>query len=441
MKNKILLIILLFILIILTIYFYIYKIKENFLNSNDYSFLGLNSDNKLTFYNKLDNLYYSTQKDNNITITNFLYNNKMLIVLDSSNNISYCTECNFTEEYSLTPIILDNNFTNNTINPIKNIAFDKEVGNNLFILLNNKNTNDLNYFYILKNFNTVRNMIKIQMPVGENYFIDFDAKYGKLVGIGNKTNFIYQTDINKTNLDDNFIKTNWNILDKNQNLINIKITLYGYIGQYSNGKFYLCNQFNNYKWTEIKDLPENSTINNIEETSSQGISFTINIDNNIFLYIYDESNGKFIQITTVDDNNKLHQTKVIDYIYPVITTVPELNPLDTAGMVANSDNIKNESDKYQQMIKLLNNIDTNIKTYYTNQLNFNNQELNTKINTRNQNIIQFKKDIGEKEPFEDIDFDNIDFNKINKKLKPQPTILIDGKKVKKARGEDLIIDY
>ena len=438
MKNKILLIILLFILIILTIYFYIYKIKENFLNKTNYSFIGLYSFNKLKFYNKLDNLYYSTQKDNNIPITNFLYSNKMLIVLDSSNNISYCAECDFTKEYSLTPIKF--------IIPIKNIAFDQEVGNNLFILFDNTNTNtnDLNNFYILKNFNTIPTRIAIEMPAGEDYFIEFDAKYGKLVGIGNKTNFIYQTDINKTNLNNNFIKANWNILDKNQSLINIKITLYGYVGQYSNGKFYLCNQFNNYKWTEIKDLPQNSTINNIEGTSTEGISFTINSGSYIFLYIYDERNGEFTQITTITDiedkngENYLNKIKVIDYIYPVITTVPELNPLDTASMVANTDNIKNENENYQKMIKLLNDIDINIKSYYTNQLKFNNDELNKKINNRNQNVIQFKKDIGMKEPFEDI---NIDFKKINKKLKPPPTILIDGKKVIKPKGEDLIINY
>ena len=50
MKNKILLIIILFILIILTIYFYIYKIKENFLNTTDYTFIALDNSNKIKFF-------------------------------------------------------------------------------------------------------------------------------------------------------------------------------------------------------------------------------------------------------------------------------------------------------------------------------------------------------------------------------------------------------
>ena len=447
MKNIILAIILIFILIVLTIYFFIYKInsnqnsnqnKEKFLNSKDYLFLGLNSDNKLTFYNNLDNSYYSTQKDN-INITNFLYDNKTLIILstnNNTNNISYCNNCDLTKEYSMNSINLLNDIKNTSI---KNIAFDQEDTNNLFILLNNNKSNNL---YILKNFDTNINNLPITIPSNEDYFINFDAKYGKLVGIGNKTNFIYQTDINKTNLSNNFLNATWNILDKNQHLSNIKITLNGYIGN-NNNNFYLCNQFNNYKWTLINNLPQNSVIYNIEGISIDGISLSINLDkndrtyNNTFLYIYDEMKNQLTQITTNDDNNnKLHQTKVIDYIYPTIATVPELNPLDTASMVANTDNIKNESVKYQQMIELLNNIDTNIKTYYTTQLNFNNVELNQKINARNQNIIKFKKDIGELESF-----DNVDFNKINNKLIPPPIILIDGKKVIKPKGDDLIINY
>jgi hypothetical protein len=440
MKNKILLIIILFISIILTIYFYIYKIKENFLTTNAYIFIGLDTSNKLRFYNKLDNSYYYGNETGNII--NFLYHNKMLIVLDTSNNISYCTECDFTKKYSLT--LLKKKFTI----PIKNIAFDQEVGNNLFILFENKK------FSLLKNFNTNLITIDIPIPNNEGFFIDFDAKYGKLVGIGNKTNLIYQTDINKTNLDTNFTKAKWNILDKNQSLDNIKITLYGYVGRsrYDITKFYLCNQFNNYKWTEIVNIPQNYFINNIEGTSSEGISFSIGTGDDIFLYIYDESYkdqdeemkknslyGQFKQITTIDDReNYLTKMKVIDYIYPPLATVPELKPLDTASMVASSDNIKNKNENYQRMIQLLNDIDTSIKLYYSNQLTFNNNELNKKINDRNQKVIQFKRDIGMKETFEDI---NIDFKKINQKLKPSPTILIDGKKVIKPKGEDLIINY
>lgn len=440
MKNKILLIIILFILIILTIYFYIYKIKENFLNKTNYTFIGFDISNKLKFYNKLDNNYYHPidseyYKKQKADIINFLYHNKMLIVLDTSNNISYCTECDLTKEYSFTPI--NNNFTI----PIKNIAFDQEVGNNLFILLNDNN------FSLLKNFNTNLSTIIIPMPKNsaEDYFIDFDAKYGRLVGIGNKTNFIYQIDINRTNLDNNFTDVNWNILDKNQSLINIKITWYGYVGQdrYNVSKFYLCNKYNNYKWTEM-NIPRKLNILSIEGTSIEGISFLIQSGSYKFLYIYDEYANKLIQITTIDDisnkngENNLNKMKVIDYIYPPLATVPELNPLDTASMVASSDNIKKSNENYQKMIQLLNDIDINIKSYYTNQLKFNNDELNKKINDRNQKVIQFKKDIGMKEPFVDI---NIDFKKINQKLKPPPVIFIDKEKVMKPKGEDLIINY
>jgi len=445
MKNKILSIILIFILIILTIYFFIYKInnnnisnnnfnqnKENFLNSTDYSFLGLNSDNKLTFYNKLDSLYYSTQKNNDI-ITNFLYNNKMLIIfsiIENTNQISYCNNCDLSSEYSMNKINLFGEI-NNT--PINNIAFDQEGGNTLFILLNN------NKLYILKNFDTALSTILIStFPLREDYFINFDAKYGKLVGIGNKTNFIYQTDINRTNLSNNFKNATWNILDKTRHIFDIKITLYGYIGKGWDGKFYLCNQFNNYKWTLITDLPQNSVISNIEGISSEGISMTINLDNNNYLYIYDESKSQFTQITTLNDEIKLNQTKVIDYIYPVITTVPELEPLDTASMVANNDNIKNEkNEKYGQMINLLTEIDKKINAYYTNQQKFNENELDKKINDRNQNIVQFKKDIGKSEAFANII--SIDFNKINKKFTVPPTN--DIIKNKKPPVEDLIINY
>ena len=86
----------------------------------------------------------------------------------------------------------------NNLNPIQKIALDTESGNNLFILFGTSSKNNL---YILKNFDTLPILVSVQLPEYEEYFIDFDAKYGKLVGIGNKTNLIYQTDINKNKHD------------------------------------------------------------------------------------------------------------------------------------------------------------------------------------------------------------------------------------------------
>jgi len=452
MKNLILIIIIC-ILVLLSIYFFIYKMNNNNLNNNEkfldlnnYSYIGTpitspGSSSAVSFYNGFEKKKYSIRL-NNILANNppipdnfFLYNNKMLIILNTNKNNDYIYYINNPN------LNIDGQIIVNKINffipqfRIKSIALDSTINNNIFVLL--KKINNSTELYILKNFdvNINNNKELISIPSNENYFIDFDAKYGKLVGIGNKTNFIYQTDINKTNLDNNFKNAIWNILDKNQQLVNIKITLYGYVGQDINNKVYLCNQFNNYKWTLMNNLPPNSTVSNIKGTSSQGISLSINLNNNIFLYIYDEKENQLKLV----ENNEIYNAVIIDYIYPVIPTVPSLVPLDTASTIVNTDNIQNNSNlKYQQMLTLLNEIKENINQYYQRQLDFNNKDLNDKIQKRTENITKFKIDIGE--PFENIN--QINFNKINNKLKEPPTVIIDGVKVKKKQtGDDLIINY
>ena len=240
--------------------------------------------------------------------------------------------------------------------PIKKIAFETENENNLFILFDFDKSKK-NNLYIIKNFDTLPEILSVQLPKHEDYFIDFDAKYGKLVGIGNHTNLIYQTDINKKNF--NFKKINWNILDKNHNINNILITVYGYIGNNNQTKkYYLCNQFNNYKWTLINNFPENSEIIDIDGSSIDGISILINDKNinTLYLYIYDESKSEFNPITTFTDN-KFIKVKIIDYIFPSIKTVPFLVPLDEKNLLVYNNNIKNDYDiKYQKMSDLLLNI-------------------------------------------------------------------------------------
>ena len=236
------------ILILFIIYFYFYKIKinnnnnnnnnlnnnlnqnkENFLNLENYSFLGLDESKKLFFYNKTNNKYYKRPIINNNTIQNFLYYNKILVVLSTYpnnnskssiniNSISYMNNSDLTNPKSKMTELKLVDLIKNT--PIKKIAFDTENENNLFILFDFDKSKK-NNLYIIKNFDTLPEILSVQLPKHEDYFIDFDAKYGKLVGIGNHTNLIYQTDINKKNLDINFLKINWNILDKNQKISNI----------------------------------------------------------------------------------------------------------------------------------------------------------------------------------------------------------------------------
>ena len=429
--------ILILVLFLLSVYFYK---KENFLTKSKYSFLGLDEKKGLNFYNSFDNKFYKINSPKNESIVNFLYDNTFLIVLTKSNKIYYCDNYNLMKnpvQWTIVSFIITGK--------IKKIALDFDNGNDLFVLM------DDGKLYMTRIFN--KNTIQIISPVDENAFIDFDARFSKIIAIGKKTNLIYQTDIIPNQ---NFSNLSWKVLDKNEHLSKtITITMYGYIGQDKNNKIYLCNEYNNYKWTliNLNILPSKSIITSIN-SNSNAISLSVNNKSTYYLYVFNETKTNIIeQLEQISLNKKkFNPVKVIDYIFPKLKKDPEIIAVNTKNMLAYTDTIQNNDTigKYQKTQNLLNNIQTNIKKFYLNQINFNDTLLKNKINERNNIINSFKKNIGFKEnielkkkkniklkeKFEDI------FHKINNKLTvPQPTEIVNGIVKKKIVGEDLVINY
>jgi hypothetical protein len=122
------------------------KNNENFLDLNNYSFIGTPTTSKgsssaVSFYSGLKkySIRLTNILANNPPIPDnfFLYNNKMLIVLNTNQNNDYIYYINNSN------LTIDGQIIVNKINflipqfRIKSIAFDSTIYNNLFVLVKN----------------------------------------------------------------------------------------------------------------------------------------------------------------------------------------------------------------------------------------------------------------------------------------------------------------
>jgi hypothetical protein len=203
----------------------------------------------------------------------------------------------------------------------------------------------------------------------------------------------------------------WDIIDKSKIIIDVKITLQGYIGKTSENKLYKCSfpckgsGTDRWSLTNETDFGQNDVISSIEANSE-----IISIIKNNDLYTCDNtcsSNTLTKESNVSKQNYSLESGGVIDYIYPKIELLPAITPLPS-GMISDiNTSLTQKNNKYDSVMNLLDNIKDKVATFKTKQQNFDNQFNNLK-NQQKQIVDNIINKVGLREGFGTIEKIKID---------------------------------
>ncbi len=317
-----------------------------------YPFIGIDNDNrsKIVFYHpniKEGSKYLKFSSPDNFTITQYLYEDGLLIILTSNNKIYYCNNCNlFNNNVIWNNLIMTNQGT------ITRIALDRQLGDKLFVL------NSQGQVHVCNNILYNRIWNQINLPAEDLTFKYIDSNNGLFAGIGTYTNFVYYVDVSLVSQN----PVPWVILDKTKMINQIKITPYGFFGKTNDNDLYLCkvpcDGNAEEKWRLI-----NSSINSSINSNSEIIS--IIKDNSLFTCNNTCSSNSLNQLTF---NNKINlfSGSVIDYKFPIIVKVPEVPPVDNSILTKITNSMNKDKNTYSSIQDQIN--DINKKTIQLNEI-------------------------------------------------------------------------
>jgi hypothetical protein len=356
----------------------------------------------LLFYNqknKADDKYQLIKLPNRESIKQYVYENKVLVILTSDNKILYCNNCDL-----ISSNIVWNELATNTLSSpsLSRIAINNNkifvlYGNGLISMRNNFNNSTINSPWT-----------NVELPEGESSFKYMDAQYNHLVAIGSFMNFIYHKDITETGL-----STNWTILDKSQLMESIKVTLHGYLGKTGPNELYQCK------------FPCDGTTDNTWNLINSDITSSINANSEVISLV--KNNALFScdktcsssSMTQLSEPTKytLYNGMVVDFVYPKLELIPTLAPLDESKVPEVGGKINDSLSKYQIIQNKFGDINqkmtrfSNVQSDFDNTYNNLNNQRNTLINT-----IMGKIGVSMVEKFEDQLSLNSVMNKVNKKI-------------------------